>query len=130
MPAAEGAGTLTALTPQVPPPSAEEMADVEGTPKYDLSRKIFDAELDSLKACVGTGTITPLPLPATLRVNNIINFRGSLFSCGQRCFAPLGRYGDPCFGAAKRRRAKILRVQQGNGTIWLNSVSTRLCRGT
>ena len=57
VPAAEGAGTLTALTPQVPPPSAEEMADVEGTPKYDLSRKIFDAELDSLKACVGTGTL-------------------------------------------------------------------------
>ena len=45
---------------------------------------------------------------------------------GHRCFAPLGRYGDPYFGAAKRRRAKILRVQQGNGTIWLNSVSARL----
>ena len=41
---------------------------------------------------------------------------------GQPCFAPLGRYGDPCFGAAERRRAKILPVQQGNGAIWLNSV--------
>ena len=57
VPAAEGAGTLTALTPQLPPPLAEEMADVDGTPKYDLNNKIFNAELSSLKACVGTGTL-------------------------------------------------------------------------
>ena len=38
VPAAEGAGTLTALTPQVPPPSADEMADVDGTPKLTSRR--------------------------------------------------------------------------------------------
>ena len=48
-------------------------------------------------------------------MRQIIVFRGSLFLRGQPCFAPLGRYGDPCFGAAERRRAKILPVQQGMG---------------
>ena len=57
MPAAEGAATLTALTPQVPMPSPSEMADVVGTLKYDLSPKVFGAELDSLRSCVGTGTL-------------------------------------------------------------------------
>ena len=61
-----------------------------------------------------------------LQVDRLIDFRGSLFLCGHKCFAPLGRYGDPCFGAAKRRGAKILPAQQGNGTIWLNSVSAQL----
>ena len=45
---------------------------------------------------------------------------------------PLGRYGDPCFGAAKRCRAPkfCLCCRQGNGTPFgssLNSVSGRLC---
>jgi hypothetical protein len=57
VPAAEGAGTLTALTPQVPPPPPSEMADVVGALKYDLNRKIFEAELGSLRSCVGTGTL-------------------------------------------------------------------------
>ena len=57
MPTAEGAGTLTALTPQVPPPPPSEMADVVGALKYDLNRKIFEAELGSLRSCVGTGTL-------------------------------------------------------------------------
>ena len=41
---------------------------------------------------------------------------------GHPCFAPLGRYGDPCFGARREAapRAKILPVQQaGKWTIWL-----------
>ena len=57
VPAAEGAATLTALTPQVPMPSPSEMADVVGALKYDLSPKVFGAELDSLRSCVGTGTL-------------------------------------------------------------------------
>ena len=51
--------------------------------------------------------------------------------CGHPCFAPLGRYGDPCFGAAKRRRAPkfCLCCRQGNGTIWLKPqlCERRLC---
>ena len=31
---------------------------------------------------------------------------GAVFSCGQRCFGPLGRCGHPCFSAAERRRAE------------------------
>ena len=41
VPAAEGAATLTALTPQVPMPSPSEMADVDGALKYDLRPKVF-----------------------------------------------------------------------------------------
>lgn len=57
VPASEGAAMLTALTPQVlsPPPSI--MADEPGAPEYDLRPKIFNAELDSLRTCIGTGTL-------------------------------------------------------------------------
>jgi len=57
VPASEAAGSLEALTPQVPPPPAHKMADVPGQKAYDLSRKTFDAELRSLRTCVGAGTL-------------------------------------------------------------------------
>ena len=56
-----------------------------------------------------------------IRVQVLIVFRGSLFLRGHPCFAPLGRYGEPCFGAAKRRRANFACTAGENGTIWPNS---------
>ena len=53
----EAAVSLTALTPQVPSPPAEDMADVAGQKAYDLSRKVFTAERKSLRTCVGAGTL-------------------------------------------------------------------------
>ena len=57
VPASEAAASLEALTPQVPPPPAHKMADVPGQRPYNLDRKIFDAELSSLRTCVGGGTL-------------------------------------------------------------------------
>ena len=55
---------------------------------------------------------------ATVQVNRLINFRGSLFLSGHACFAPLGRYGDPCFGVAKRRLAKIFACGTRKFVAW------------
>ena len=37
-------------------------------------------------------------------MNQLYNFRGTLFCPGHRCFAPWDRGGHVCFGAAQRRR--------------------------
>ena len=52
----------------------------------------------------------------TLRVNRLISSRGSFFCRGHACFAPWGRCGHPCFGAAERRLAQraLLPAQQEN----------------
>ena len=39
-----------------------------------------------------------------IQVNQLYNFRGTLFCPGHRCFAPWDRGGHVCFGAAQRRR--------------------------
>ena len=57
VPPQEAAGSLTALTPQVPPPAPELMADKPGVAQYQLSRKVFKAELNSLRTCIGAGTL-------------------------------------------------------------------------
>ena len=65
VPAEEAATTLTHLTPQVPSPPTADMADVPDASRaphvprgtFDLNRKVFDGELNRLRACVGTGTL-------------------------------------------------------------------------
>ena len=65
-----------------------------------------------------------------VQVRKVINFRGALFLRGHRCFAPLGRYGDPLFRRREAApRAKILLVLQAwkwDHLASINSVSGRL----
>ena len=59
-----------------------------------------------------------------VQVRKVINFRGALFLRGHRCFAPLGRYGDPCFGAAPK--FCVCSTPAGKWDhIWLNQLCER-----